>query len=45
MMALLRPSLTLSEGLRRTDGAVHEWIGLIAYWITGRTSEFFPAPD
>ena len=34
----------LSAGLARTDVAVHEWIGLIAYWVMGRSSEFFPGP-
>ena len=32
------------SGLRRTDAAVHEWIGLIAYWLTGRIPELFPGP-
>lgn len=40
----LTPFGTLGAGLTRTDIAVHEWIGLIAYWATGRSSEFFPAP-
>lgn len=31
-------------GLRQTDNAVHEWIGLAVYWLTGRTSELFPGP-
>jgi uncharacterized SAM-binding protein YcdF (DUF218 family) len=35
---------TMSDGLSRTDTAVHEWIGLAVYWLTGRTSEFFPGP-
>ncbi len=35
---------SLSAGLSRTDVAVHEWIGLIAYWATGRSSELFPGP-
>jgi uncharacterized SAM-binding protein YcdF (DUF218 family) len=39
-----RPFPTLAEGLRRTDTAVREWIGLLAYWLTGRSSEFFPRP-
>jgi len=26
------------------DFATHEWIGLIAYWLTGRTSELLPGP-
>jgi uncharacterized SAM-binding protein YcdF (DUF218 family) len=33
------------EGLETVDMAVHEWIGLAAYWISGKTSEFFPGPD
>ena len=38
------PFTTLSAGLARTDVAVHEWIGLIAYWAAGRSSELFPGP-
>ena len=38
------PFESVTAGLRRTDTAVHEWIGLVAYWLTGRTSELFPAP-
>ncbi len=38
----LTPFMTLSAGLGRADMAAHEWVGLIAYWITGRTSELFP---
>jgi uncharacterized SAM-binding protein YcdF (DUF218 family) len=38
------PFKTLSAGLARTDVAVHEWVGLIAYWATGRSSELFPGP-
>lgn len=34
----------VSEGLRRTDVAVREWIGLLAYYVTGRSSALFPAP-
>jgi uncharacterized SAM-binding protein YcdF (DUF218 family) len=41
---LLRLSSSLSEGLARTDTAVHEWVGLMAYRLTGRTNELFPAP-
>lgn len=39
-----RPFAALSEGLRRTDEAAHEWVGLLGYWLTGRTKELFPAP-
>lgn len=41
----LRPFPTLAEGLRRTDTAMREWIGLAAYWVTGQTSELFPGPE
>jgi len=30
--------------LAQLDLAVHEWIGLVAYWVSGRSTEFFPAP-
>lgn len=35
----------VASGLARTDTAVHEWAGLIAYWLTGQTSELFPGPS
>lgn len=35
----------LAGGLQRLDIASREWIGLVAYWISGKTSEFFPGPD
>jgi uncharacterized SAM-binding protein YcdF (DUF218 family) len=34
----------LSDGLHTLDLATHEWIGLIAYRLTGRTGELLPAP-
>jgi uncharacterized SAM-binding protein YcdF (DUF218 family) len=34
-----------SEGLERVDTGIREWIGLAAYWISGKTREFFPGPD
>jgi uncharacterized SAM-binding protein YcdF (DUF218 family) len=42
---LMRPFDRASDGLRRTDVAVREWIGLLLYWLTGRTSELLPAPN
>ncbi len=40
----LRPFFTLGDGIRRTDTAVREWVGLAVYWISGRSSELFPGP-
>jgi uncharacterized SAM-binding protein YcdF (DUF218 family) len=46
----MRPHLHLSlsrkfgAGLAGLDTATHEWIGLLAYWITGRTSALLPGP-
>jgi len=40
----LRPFPTMGDGLRRTDTAVREWVGLAVYWVTGRSSELFPGP-
>jgi uncharacterized SAM-binding protein YcdF (DUF218 family) len=42
---LFRFSRFFIVGLGRIDTASREWMGLIAYWITGRTSEFFPGPS
>lgn len=40
----LRPFITMGDGLRRTDTAAREWVGLAVYWLTGRSSELFPGP-
>jgi len=40
----LQPFNSVANGLRRTDTAVREWVGLLAYRITGKTAELFPAP-
>jgi uncharacterized SAM-binding protein YcdF (DUF218 family) len=40
----LRPFTSLSGGLERADTAVHEWIGLLVYWLTGRSAALFPGP-
>jgi len=40
----LRPFSTLGSGLERADTAAREWIGLLAYWLTGRSSSLFPGP-
>jgi uncharacterized SAM-binding protein YcdF (DUF218 family) len=39
-----RPFAAVTGGLEMTDLAVHEWIGLLIYRLTGRTKELFPAP-
>jgi uncharacterized SAM-binding protein YcdF (DUF218 family) len=41
---LFRFSVSALEGLGRIDTASREWVGLLAYWATGRTSELFPGP-
>jgi uncharacterized SAM-binding protein YcdF (DUF218 family) len=41
---LLRPFATLGDGLRRTDTAMREWVGLLIYRIVGRTDALFPKP-
>jgi uncharacterized SAM-binding protein YcdF (DUF218 family) len=38
------PSLDASRAMRNIDTAAHEWIGLIGYWLTGKTDGLFPAP-
>lgn len=41
---LLKSRIVFGEGLAGFDTGVHEWIGLVAYWITGKTNELFPGP-
>lgn len=41
---VMHPFVTIGDGLRRTDTAFREWVGLLAYWVTGRSSELVPAP-
>ncbi len=38
------PRGILGNGLSRLDYAIHEWIGLVTYWLSGRTSELLPGP-
>jgi uncharacterized SAM-binding protein YcdF (DUF218 family) len=33
------------NGLERTDVAIREWIGLVAYRVTGKIDDFLPGPD
>jgi uncharacterized SAM-binding protein YcdF (DUF218 family) len=36
--------MTVADGLKRTDTAMHEWVGLVVYRLTGKTLELFPGP-
>jgi uncharacterized SAM-binding protein YcdF (DUF218 family) len=40
----LRPFSTLGSGMERTDTAAREWVGLLVYWLTGRSASLFPGP-
>jgi uncharacterized SAM-binding protein YcdF (DUF218 family) len=42
---LVQFSAFSSDGLQRMDLAAREWIGLLAYWLTGKTSALFPGPQ
>ncbi len=37
-------SSKFAAGLDLFDNAVHEWEGLLAYWLSGRTDALLPAP-
>lgn len=39
-----RPFDQLGAGIKRLDDAAREWVGLIGYWLLGRSSALFPAP-
>jgi uncharacterized SAM-binding protein YcdF (DUF218 family) len=41
---LLAFSSIAGEGLARTDVGLREWIGLVAYWATGKIDDLFPGP-
>ncbi len=38
------PNLNIGGNLARLDSVAAEWTGLLAYWLTGKTSAFFPVP-
>lgn len=35
---------SFAKGIARMDTAASEWIGLLAYWLTGKTADLFPSP-
>ena len=43
--ATAKPGASLLNGLGRLSAASHEWIGLVFYWLTGRTDALFPSAD
>ena len=39
------PQVAFARGLQTLDFFVHEWVGMLAYWWTGRAAALFPGPD
>lgn len=40
----MRGFSTVSDGLRRAEAALREWLGLLVYRLNGRSAALFPAP-
>ena len=40
----LAPSFNLVGGISSLSWAVHEWLGLLVYWLTDKSDAFFPGP-
>lgn len=38
------PSFSLLESMAAIDHALHEWAGLLVYYVTGKTDRLFPGP-
>jgi uncharacterized SAM-binding protein YcdF (DUF218 family) len=36
---------SVGQSIEEADWAVHEWVGLVAYWLMGRTDAIFPAAN
>jgi uncharacterized SAM-binding protein YcdF (DUF218 family) len=43
-LQLTRFNDSIPDGLRRIDSVVREYVGLVAYYLAGRTDALFPAP-
>jgi uncharacterized SAM-binding protein YcdF (DUF218 family) len=41
---LIYPFSAMPEGLQRVDFAAKEWVGLVGYWLGGRSDALWPGP-
>lgn len=41
---VLQPFSSIPEGLRRVDFVLKEYVGLLTYYVSGRTDALFPSP-
>ena len=39
-----KPQLNLALGFATINEGLHEWLGLAAYYFSGKSDELFPAP-
>jgi len=39
-----RPTFSFLGGFGHLSGGLHEWLGLLFYWLTGKSETFFPEP-
>lgn len=39
-----KPFRQVGYGIERADVAMHEWVGLLASWLNGRSDDLFPKP-
>lgn len=38
-------SFNLGSGMAMLNGGLHEWLGLVFYWLTGKSDALFPGPE